>query len=147
MQYNTVVSGAMKMLNALEAFKAQDEQCSQPGAVVALLEGFGILLRCLYPATPHLAWVLWTELGYAGAMGDLLDAAWPQVDEMALQQDEIELVLQINGKHRGTLLLPAGADAAAIETAARNSESVLKLGGAIRRVIVVPGRLVNVVLA
>jgi leucyl-tRNA synthetase len=86
-------------------------------------------------------------MGYAGAMGDLLDAAWPQVDELALQQDEIELVLQINGKHRGTLLVLAGADAAAIETAARNSESVLKLGGTIRRVIVVPGRLVNVVVA
>jgi leucyl-tRNA synthetase len=147
MQYNTVVSGAMKMLNALESFKSQDEACSQPGAALALLEGFGILLRCIYPATPHVAWVLWNEMGYAGAMGDLLDAAWPQVDELALQQDEIELVLQINGKHRGTLLVLAGADAATIETAARNSESVLKLGGTIRRVIVVPGRLVNVVVA
>ena len=147
MQYNTVVSGAMKMLNALEAFKSQDEACSQPGAALALLEGFGILLRCIYPATPHLAWVLWNEMGYAGAMGDLLDAAWPQVDELALQQDEIELVLQINGKHRGSLLVPASADAAAIEAAARSSETVQKLAVNVRRVVVVPGRLVNVVVS
>ncbi|PTT38360.1 leucine--tRNA ligase, partial [Acidovorax sp. HMWF018] len=70
MQYNTVVSGAMKMINALEDFKAMDSA----GAQVALIEGFGILLRCLYPATPHIAHSLWTGLGYAGALGDLLDA-------------------------------------------------------------------------
>ena len=76
MQYNTVVSGAMKMINALDDFKATDAA----GAQVALVEGFGILLRCLYPATPHITHTLWRELGYAGQLGDLLDAPWPQVD-------------------------------------------------------------------
>jgi len=142
MQYNTVVSGAMKMLNALEDFKA----LGTPGAEVALIEGFGILLRCLYPATPHITHVLWSELGYAGALGDLIDAPWPRVDETALQQDEIELVLQINGKLRGTIRVPAGADKAAVEAAAVASEPVRAAGGAVRRVVVVPGRLVNVVL-
>ena len=144
MQYNTVVSGAMKLLNALEDFKA----AGTPGAEVALIEGFGILLRCLYPATPHVTHVLWSELGYAGVLGELLDAPWPQVDASALQQDEVELMLQINGKLRGAILVPAGASKEAIEAIAVASEPVQTQaqGGAIKRVIVVPGRLVNVVL-
>ncbi|HEY0200764.1 MAG TPA: leucine--tRNA ligase, partial [Burkholderiaceae bacterium] len=85
MQYNTVVSGAMKLLNALEAFK--DDAAEGGHAVLA--EGFGILLRVLYPATPHIADGLWRQLGYAAALGDLLDAPWPQVEASALVQDEI----------------------------------------------------------
>ena len=144
MQYNTVVSGAMKMINALEGFKALDSA----GGQVALIEGFGILLRCLYPATPHLAHALWSGLGYAGALGDLLDAPWPQVDPAALVQDEIELVLQVNGKLRGAVRVPAGADKAAIEAAALASEAFLShaAGATAKKVIVVPGRLVNVVV-
>jgi leucyl-tRNA synthetase len=144
MQYNTVVSGAMKMINALEDFKATDGA----GATVALLEGFGILLRSLYPATPHLAHTLWQALGFAGTLGDLLDAPWPQVDPSALVQDEVELVLQINGKLRGALTVPANADRAAIEAAALACDAFVNFGaqGAIKKVIVVPGRLVNVVV-
>jgi leucyl-tRNA synthetase len=148
MQYNTVVSGCMKMLNvldkALDDFKALDSA----GAAVALAEGFGILLRCLYPATPHIAHALWSELGYASQLGDLLDAAWPQVDEAALQQDEIELMLQINGKLRGSVRVSATADKAAIEAAALASEAFVKQanGAPAKKVIVVPGRLVNVVV-
>ncbi|MCX7693014.1 leucine--tRNA ligase [Tepidimonas taiwanensis] len=144
LQYNTVVSGCMKMLNALEAFDPTDE----PGGGVALIEGFGILLRCLYPATPHITHALWQSLGYAGALGDLLDAPWPQVDEAALQRDEIELVLQINGKLRGALTVPADADRAAIEAAALASPEFARFseGRPARKVVVVPGRLVNVVV-
>ncbi|MBV8250324.1 MAG: class I tRNA ligase family protein, partial [Comamonas sp.] len=144
MQYNTVVSGAMKMINALEDFKALDDA----GAKVALIEGFGILLRVLYPATPHLAHVLWSDLGYAGLMGDLLDAAWPQVDPKALVQDEISLVLQVNGKLRGAILVSATADKAAIEAAALANEEFQKFaeGKTPKKIVVVPGRLVNVVV-
>lgn len=144
MQYNTVVSGAMKMINALEDFKATDSA----GAQVALIEGFGILLRCLYPATPHIAHAQWTSLGYAGALGELLDAPWPQVDAGALVQDEIELMLQVNGKLRGSILVPAQADKAEIERIALASEAFVAqaAGAAPKRVIVVPGRLVNVVV-
>ncbi|MFC7409032.1 leucine--tRNA ligase [Hydrogenophaga atypica] len=144
MQYNTVVSGTMKMLNALEDFKQFDDA----GAQVAVIEGFGILLRVLYPATPHIAHALWTELGYAGTLGELLDAPWPQVDPGALAQDEIELVLQVNGKHRGSVLVPAGADRATIEAAALASEAFAKAanGAPPKKVVVVPGRLVNVVV-
>jgi leucyl-tRNA synthetase len=141
MQYNTVASGAMKMLNALEAAAAS----AGPGT---LKEGFGILLRVLYPACPHIGWQLWRELGYEAAHGDLLDAPWPTADEAALVQDEIELVLQISGKLRGALRVPAAADRAAIEAAALASAEFAKFseGKPAKKVIVVPGRLVNVVV-
>jgi leucyl-tRNA synthetase len=144
MQYNTVVSGAMKMLNALEDFKAT----SEPGADAALAEGFGILLRVLYPATPHLTHGLWRELGYAAVQGDLIDAPWPQVDEAALVQDEIELMLQVNGKLRGAVRVPAGASREQIESLALASEAFTQFaaGASAKKVIVVPGRLVNVVI-
>jgi leucyl-tRNA synthetase len=144
MQYNTVVSGAMKMINALDDFKAVDSA----GAQVALIEGFGILLRCLYPATPHLTHTLWSELGYAAQLGDLLDAPWPQVDATALVQDEIELVLQINGKLRGSIVVAADADKATIEAAALASPVFIShaAGAKPKKVVVVPGRLVNVVV-
>jgi leucyl-tRNA synthetase len=144
MQYNTVVSGSMKLLNALEDFKGQ----TSSGAAFALREGMGILLRCLYPATPHVAHTLWVELGFAKDQGELLDAPWPEVDPSALVQDEIELVLQINGKLRGAVTVPAGADKAAIEAAALASEAFVKQAGGApaKKVIVVPGRLVNIVI-
>ena len=144
MQYNTVVSGTMKMLNALEDFKGH----VAPDGLVALAEGFGILLRVLYPATPHLAHALWVELGFAKHGGDLLDAAWPVVDASALAQDEISLVLQINGKLRGALLVPSDASREAIEALALQNATVQSFaqGAAPKKVVVVPGRLVNVVL-
>ncbi|MEW6561587.1 MAG: leucine--tRNA ligase [Pseudomonadota bacterium] len=143
MQYNTVVSGAMKLLNALE-----DADAAAVGMAVALREGFGILLRVLYPATPHIAHALWAELGFATEHGDLLDAPWPQVDESALVQDTIELMLQVNGKLRGAIHVPASADKATIEAAALASADFAKFseGKAAKKVIVVPGRLVNVVV-
>jgi leucyl-tRNA synthetase len=142
MQYNTVASGAMKMLNALEAAATAGVGAG------ALKEGFGILLRVLYPACPHITWQLWRDLGYATAHGELLDAPWPAVDEGALVQDEIELVLQVGGKLRGALRVAAGADRAAIEAAALASPEFAKFseGKAAKKVIVVPGRLVNVVV-
>jgi leucyl-tRNA synthetase len=134
----------MKLLNALDDFKAMDSG----GAVVALYEGFGILLRCLYPATPHIAHALWQELGFAVQFGELLDAPWPQVDTKALEQDEIELVLQVNGKLRGAVRVAAQATREVIEQAALAHEVVAKLAqtSPVKKVVVVPGRLVNVVL-
>ena len=144
MQYNTVVSGAMKLLNALEDFKSE----AQEGAQAAMAEGFAILLRVLYPATPHITHALWQDLGYAAQHGELLDAPWPKVDPQALEQDEIELVLQVNGKHRGSVFVPAGADKKEIEALAVASEAFTKFaaGATPKKVIVVPGRLVNVVV-
>jgi leucyl-tRNA synthetase len=147
MQYNTVVSGCMKLLNTLEAFEPSAGDGAD-GDAAALCEGVSVLLRALYPACPHLTHGLWLGLGYAARQGDLLDAAWPAVDETALVQDEIELVLQIAGKMRGSLRVPAQADQAAIEAAALASPEFARFseGRPARKVVIVPGRLVNVVV-
>jgi leucyl-tRNA synthetase len=144
MQYNTVVSGCMKLLNALEDFAFD----GSAGDQALRCEGVSLLLRLLYPACPHIAHAAWVELGFARAVGELLDAPWPQADEAALVQDEIELMLQINGKLRGSVVVPASADKAAIEAAALATDAFLKQanGAAPKKVIVVPGRLVNVVV-
>ena len=144
MQYNTVVSAAMKMLNAIES--AGPATSAQGVAVAA--EAFSILIRALYPIVPHVTHELWQVLGFASRSGDLLDAGWPQVDEAALHQDTLDLVLQINGKVRGSIKVAAQADRAAIEQAAVTNEAFTRhaQGQAARKVIVVPGRLVNVVI-
>jgi len=144
MQYNTVVSGCMKLLNALEDFKADGSD----GDNAVLCEGVSVLLRMLYPACPHITANLWAELGYAARLGNLLDTAWPEVDESALQRDELELMLQINGKLRGSVLVSATASKEQIEQAALATEAFIKQanGAAPKKVIVVPGRLVNIVV-
>jgi leucyl-tRNA synthetase len=144
MQYNTVVSGCMKLLNALEDFKADGSD----GDNAVLCEGMSVLLRMLYPACPHITANLWVELGYAARLGSLLDTAWPEVDESALQRDELELMLQINGKLRGAVTVSATASKEQIEQAALATEAFIKQanGAAPKKVIVVPGRLVNIVV-
>jgi leucyl-tRNA synthetase len=139
MQYNTVVSGAMKLLNALEA---------QPSNATVVREGLSMLLRVLYPACPHITEVLWRELGFEAGLGPLLDAPMPTVDESALEQDQIELVLQVNGKLRGKVIVPAGADDKHIEQAAIASPEFAKFAGgrSPRFVKIVKGRLVNLVV-
>jgi leucyl-tRNA synthetase len=139
-QYNTVVSAAMKMLNALETLK--------PGEHPALAyEGASILLRTLYPVAPHIACQLWTSLGYEKAHGALLDAAWPQPDASALEQSEITLAVQVNGKLRAEIVVPKSADDVAIGNTALANEHVRKFtdGLAARVVKIVPGKLVSIV--
>jgi leucyl-tRNA synthetase len=145
MQYNTVVSGCMKLLNAMEAFAPDGSD----GDAAVLCEATSVLLRSLYPACPHITQVLWQELGFDKAVGSLLDTRMPEVDESALVRDEIELVLQVNGKTRGAVRVAAMADKAAIEAAAQAAPEVAKFGEGkpVRKVVVVPGRLVNVVCA
>jgi len=135
LQFNTVASACMKMLNALEKTPAD------PHA----REGFSILLRVLSPIAPHIAHALWIELGYGD---DILNAPWPEPLEEALVQDEQELVLQVNGKLRGSLRVKVGADKAAIEAAALTNEAAQKFmeGKPAKKVVVVPGRLVNIVV-
>lgn len=142
-QYNTVVSTCMKMLNTLESAKLDDS----PASNAALAECTSILLRVLYPVVPHITWQLWRDLGYADASGDLLDTPWPVVDEQALVADEIELMLQVNGKLRGSVRIANGADKATIEQIALAHEATGRFleGRTAKRVIVVPGKLVNVV--
>jgi leucyl-tRNA synthetase len=145
MQYNTIVSGSMKLLNALEDFKPD----GSAGDAAVLREGVSVLLRALYPACPHITQVLWQNLGFEKATGALLDARMPAVDESALVQDEIELVLQVNGKTRGKIVVPASADDEAIKAVALASPEFHKFseGKPVKLVKVVKGRLVNVVAA
>ena len=147
-QFNTVVSASMKILNALEAHVDErpapgSDNTGALGFVMA--EGFSILLRLLSPITPHIAQTLWKELGYGD---NILHASWPEVDEAALIQDEIELVIQVNGKLRGNLRVAKDTDKATLEQLALAHEAVQKqlAGGIAKKIIVVPGRLINVVI-
>ncbi|MDO8314018.1 MAG: leucine--tRNA ligase [Rugosibacter sp.] len=146
-QFNTVASSAMKMLNSLEKGVQEfaNESANNTHGMVVITECVSILLRLLSPLTPHICHTLWCELGYGK---DILAAPWPEPLETALTQDEIELVLQINGKHRGSLRMKVGADKTAIEAAALASEAAQKhmAGNPAKKVIVVPGRLVNIVV-
>jgi leucyl-tRNA synthetase len=145
LQYNTVVSAAMKMLNALEAARVGESAAER----ALLAESVGILLRVLYPIAPHITHALWEGLGYAARHGaQIIDAPWPQADDAALVTDEIELVVQVNGKLRSSIRVPAAADKASIERAAVADANVQKFvaGQAVKRVVVVPGKLVNVVV-
>ncbi len=135
-QFNTVASAAMKILNALERLAGVDDE--------VVKEGLSILLRLLSPITPHISQTLWKELGYGD---DILIAPWPEVDETALVQDEIEIVLQVNGKLRGNLRVAKTADKSTLEQLALAHEAVQKhLAGAVpKKIVVVPGRLINIV--
>ncbi len=136
-QFNTVASAAMKILNALE--KLQD-----PASDVAR-DGMSILLRVLSPITPHISHHLWKELGFGA---DVIKAPWPEVDPAALEQDEIEYVVQVGGKTRGSLTAPKAADRPALEALVTASALVQKYisGQAIRKIVIVPGRLINIVV-
>ncbi len=145
LQYNTVISGAMKMLNAIEDAKL----AATPADAAVAQEAFGLLLRALYPAAPHITHALWQELGFDKKHGsEIVGAPWPTVDEAALVQDEVELMLQVAGKLRGSIRVPAMADRTVIEAAALASPDFLRFaeGKPAKKVVIVPGRLVNVVV-
>ncbi len=136
-QFNTAVSELMKLSNALND--------TPDKTTLAFAEGIFTLVLLISPFAPHIADELWSHL--VANAGSVHLQPWPQVDESALVADEITLVIQIMGKTRGTLQVPAGADRAALETYARQSEIAQKYlaGKDIKKVIVVPGKLVNFV--
>ena len=146
-QFNTVVSAAMKILNATSAFAAAKPADAklQTDHRLLVAEATSILLRLLAPITPHITHALWQGLGFGK---DILDAPWPQADASALDADEIELVVQVNGKLRGNLRVAKTADRAAIEKLALENANVQKhiAGQTVKKVVVVPGRLINVVV-
>jgi leucyl-tRNA synthetase len=142
-QFNTVASAGMKILNLLESKAVA--AAAEPARGLFLREAVGILLRLLHPIVPHITQELWQTLKLGE---DLMTAPWPQVDESALVQDEVELVLQVNGKLRGNIRVARTADRAAIEKEALANPNALKhiAGQQVKKVIVVPGRLVNIVV-
>jgi leucyl-tRNA synthetase len=139
-QFNTVASAAMKILNALERAPADE-----PARLSVVREGLGILLRLLSPITPHISHHLWRELKFGE---DVLAASWPEHDPAAMIEDEIELVVQVNGKKRGDVRVPRDADSRAIERIVLADPAVQRHinGQPVKKVVVVPGRLVNVVV-
>ncbi|QQS55872.1 MAG: leucine--tRNA ligase [Candidatus Competibacteraceae bacterium] len=139
-QFNTVVSGGMKILNAL----GRIEMGADVSAAAVRREGLGILLRLLSPVAPHVTHALWRDLGYGD---DVLDAAWPTPDAAALVRDLMTLVVQVNGKLRGQIEVPVNADRDLIEQAARAEPNVQRFveGKALRKIVIVPGKLVNLV--
>ncbi len=157
-QFNTVVSACMKLLKVLQGMKTpnEDDNYEPVGNTRRELrtEIWEILLRLLYPIAPHIAHSLWRELGFAEfwkktkGCEDLSVVPMPQVDDAALEADEAELVVQVNGRLRARIRVPADADRAAIEQAALAEPNVRRHVGdrPVRKIVVVPGRLVNVVV-
>jgi leucyl-tRNA synthetase len=150
-QFNTVASAAMKVLNELDTIRgggaapSARKDGTSPTRGPLMAEGMSILLRMLSPITPHVAHHLWRELGYGE---DILTACWPEADAAALIEDEIELVVQVNGKKRGDIRVPREAPRSEIEAKVMADPAVQKFvgGQAVKKVVVVPGRLVNVVV-
>lgn len=138
-KFNTAIAQVMTLMNVLEKAATATEQ---DRALVH--EGLEIVTLLLAPITPHISHELWQRLGHADAV---IDAQWPQVDESALVQDSLTLVVQVNGKLRGEIIVAASASREDVEAAARANENVLRFteGLSIRKVIVVPGKLVNIV--
>jgi len=152
-QFNTVASAGMKLLNTLEGISgAANPDTPKNGAHeamainVAYTEGFSVLLRLLSPITPHISDYLWRELGYGD---DILKAPWPEPDEQALRQDVVELVVQVNGKVRAHITVPAHAGQPEIEQIALADDNIKRFAtpGNIRKIVLVPGRLVNIVVS
>jgi leucyl-tRNA synthetase len=139
-QFNTVVSGAMKMLNTLS--RVTTDGTGMADAVRR--EGFSILLRLLSPIVPHITHTLWQELSFTGA---ILNAPWPIPDQTALIRNTLALVVQVNGKVRAQIQVPAGAAKMAIEESALAAPNVQRFieGKTVRKIILVPGKLVNIV--
>ncbi|HKJ19699.1 MAG TPA: leucine--tRNA ligase, partial [Woeseiaceae bacterium] len=137
--FNTAVAAAMELLNAINKF----EDASDAGRAVEH-EALEAVVLMLSPMTPHICHALWKELGHETA---LIDRRWPEFDEAALELDMIELVVQVNGKLRGRVAVPADASKDDIEKLAIADDNVQRFvdGQAIRKIIVVPGRLVNIV--
>ncbi|ANF24391.1 leucine--tRNA ligase [Stutzerimonas stutzeri] len=138
-KFNTAIAQVMTLMNVLEKAAAATEQDR-----ALLQEGLETVALLLAPITPHISHELWQQLGNNGS---IIDAQWPAVDESALVQDSLTLVVQVNGKLRGQIEVPASATREEVEATARANENVVRFteGLTIRKVIVVPGKLVNIV--
>ncbi|XSG84225.1 MAG: leucine--tRNA ligase [Methylohalobius sp. ZOD2] len=138
--FNTAIAANMELLNALAKFEDTGSQ-----GMAVKREGLEAIVRMLAPIVPHICHELWQRMGHSEM---IVDAPWPAVDESALVQNEIELVVQVNGKLRGKIQVPTDAGKQQVERAALTEPSVLRFieGKMVKKVIVVPGRLVNVVV-
>jgi len=137
--FNTAIAAIMELLNSFN--KAKDT----PQTRAIMREGLEAIVLMLSPIVPHMTQVLWEKLGHSGL---IMDASWPQVDKTALTINEVEMVVQVNGKLRGKITVAVDADKKAIEDIALNEANVQRFTAekTIKKVIVVPKKLVNVVV-
>lgn len=142
-QYNTVVSGCMKILNLLTKIPESNGEKVDIRDII-IFKGFNILLRLLAPIAPHITHQLWQDLSYPGIV---LTASWPRPSPIVFKADTIELVVQVNGKLRSRVSVPHNADKDAIEEKIKEDAKVQQAvqGKVIKKIITVPGKLVNVV--
>ncbi len=138
--FNTVIAALMELSNSLLKFTDTDTV-----SMAVRQESLTILLKTLSPIAPHICHYLWQELGNTKA---IINEPWPITDESALVQDEIQIIVQVNGKLRAKLMLDATLDKTAIETQALTHENITKFteGKDIVKVIIVPNKLVNIVV-
>jgi leucyl-tRNA synthetase len=138
--FNTAIAAVMELLNAIARF----EDASQRGRAV-LQEALDLVVLMLSPFVPHAAHAMWRELGHATMV---VDEPWPRPDPAALEQATVEIVVQVNGKLRARVQVAAGADEAAARVAALADPGVARFvaGHTVRKLIYVPGKLVNVVV-
>uniref|UniRef100_UPI003988DBE0 class I tRNA ligase family protein n=1 Tax=Methyloglobulus sp. TaxID=2518622 RepID=UPI003988DBE0 len=138
--FNTAIAANMELLNTLAKF---DDESNNGKAIRQ--EGLEAIVLMLSPIVPHICHQLWLDLGHQEAVVGLL---WPQVDETALAQDSIEFVLQVNGKLRSKMSVPASATNEEIEKSAISDGHVIKFvdGKPVKKVIIVPKKLVNIVI-
>ncbi len=141
LQFNTVVSGCMKILNLTSKLNPKDEPCYQH----LLHEGFSILLRLLAPIAPHITHALWRQFEFGEA---IIDGPWPKTNSEAMRTSEMELILQVNGKLRDKISIDADSDNECIEKQALAQERIQPYieNKVIKKVIIVPKRLVNIVV-
>jgi leucyl-tRNA synthetase len=139
--FHTAISTIMELMNAIDEIKVDNSSSDQAKAVFR--DAIEKVIVLISPFAPHISEELWKELGHTGG---ILSAKWPEVVEAALHRDEIQMALQVNGKVRGQITVPSTATKEEIEALALTDEAVLKWseGKTIKKVIVVPGRLVNI---
>jgi leucyl-tRNA synthetase len=137
--FNTAISAVMELVNGIAAFK---EKQNYPAVVREALE---TVVRLLNPFVPHITAELWQLLGHTET---LEERGWPNYDESALVEEEKLIVVQVNGKVRGKISVSATADEETVRQLALNEQNVARFleGKAVRKVVVVPGRLVSVVV-
>jgi leucyl-tRNA synthetase len=138
--FNTVIAALMELSNTLSKFNDTTDT-----TMAIRQESINILLKTLSPIAPHLCHHLWQELGNTEA---IINEPWPSIDKSALNQEEVQIIVQVNGKLRTKLMLTANADKAQVETQALADEKVAKFtdGKTIIKVIVVPNKLINIVV-
>jgi leucyl-tRNA synthetase len=138
--FNTAIAAIMEFCNELQRFAAEDE-----AGRLLVQEAWESVVRLIAPVTPHIAEALWRDLGREGSV---FEAGWPEVDESALQRAAVTVVVQVNGKVRGRVEVPPGADRDSVQEAAMADENVARhlQDKTVRKVILVPDKLLNIVV-